>query len=73
MVRERQSPRTGVKPDEPGGEVVQVSISVNNRLVFIRHATLFENGRFALDDGTRIAHGRARGPLDLVKKILNRL
>lgn len=73
MDREHQSQRTGVKLDAPGGEVVQVSIKVNGNPVFIRHATLFSDGKYILDDGGRLFHGRAQGPIELVKKMLNRL
>jgi len=65
--------RKGVPLDAPGGEVVQVTISVNGKPVFLRNATLFSDGRYKLDDGGDIAHGRAQGPIELVKKMLNRL
>jgi len=34
---------------------------------------LFEDGKYRLDDGSDIAHGRVQGTIEQVKKILNRL
>jgi len=76
MVNEHQSQSTGRKGtplNAPGGEVVQLSIKVNGKVIYMRNATLFEDGKYRLDDGSDIAHGRVQGPIELVKKILNRL
>ena len=56
--------------DLPGGEVIKLEITVNNKPVMVRYATKINNLRYKLDNGVEIVHQRNQGVMSLVNKIL---
>ena len=70
-------PNSGVRPDEPGGEVVSVVVKVNGKIDFVPYAVLQgiqgnNIGRYKIDeDGRTITHNRDLGCKELAEKLLN--
>ncbi len=65
----------GRRPHESGGEVVTVTVTLNNSVVFSRSAVITgsQNNnprRYRLDDGGIINHNRNQGSKELARKML---
>ena len=70
-------PNRGVDTEEPGGEVVAVTITVNNRTDYIRYATKntrvgsSDSFRYQLDDGSQIIYNPNTGYKGLAKSMID--
>ena len=69
--------KRGTRPDEPGGEVVAVTITVNSKIDYVRYATRntrvgqSDSYRFELDDGKQIIYNPSTGYKGLAKKMID--
>ncbi len=73
MPPKKKAKRKGEKLDSAGGEVIQVTVRVNGKLVFVRNASMLISGRYMMCDGSDVKHERASGPISLARKMLKRL
>jgi hypothetical protein len=68
--------RRGKNRDEPGGETITVTVTVNGIIDYIRSASITTeignsgNYRYTTDHGETVNHNRNQGYNELAKKLL---
>lgn len=60
--------------DDPGGETITVTVTVNGIVKYMRSATINRevgpNHIYKTDDGKNLIHNRGLGPNELAKRLL---
>ena len=69
--------KKGLTRTDAGGEVISVTVTVNNKIEFITACAITTRQgnsnvyRYVLDDGRELTHNRSLGYVDLATKLLN--